>query len=47
MLQRVPDVLGGNSLYASVAVLVAGNQVLWTRLGEPVAKIVSACSPAC
>jgi uncharacterized membrane protein YeiH len=40
MLKRVPDVFGGNSLYASVAVLVAGNQVLWTRLGEPVAEIV-------
>jgi uncharacterized membrane protein YeiH len=40
MLQRVPDVFGGNSLYASVALLVAGNQVLWTRLGEPVAEIV-------
>jgi len=29
-------VFGGNALYASVAVLVAGKQVLWDRLGEPV-----------
>jgi uncharacterized membrane protein YeiH len=41
MLQRDPDVFGRNSLYASVAVLVAGNQVLWTQLGEPVAGTVT------
>jgi uncharacterized membrane protein YeiH len=35
MLQRVPAVFGGNSLYASVAVLVASMQVLCSELGEP------------
>jgi uncharacterized membrane protein YeiH len=40
MLQRVPAVFGDNALYASVAVLVASNQVVWTRLGEPVTGAV-------
>lgn len=35
MLQRVPAIFGGSSLYASVAVLVASMQVLCTELGEP------------
>ena len=37
LIQRVPAVLGGNGLYASVAIVVAGIQVLCTGLGLPVA----------
>ena len=35
MLQRIPAIFGGNALYASVAMLVAGIQVLCAGLGEP------------
>ncbi|MFI6521045.1 trimeric intracellular cation channel family protein [Spirillospora sp. NPDC050679] len=35
LLQRVPAILGGNALYASIAVLVASLQVLCSALGAP------------
>ena len=41
MLQRVPAVFGGNALYASVAVLVAGIQVVCTGLSEPVTGTIA------
>jgi uncharacterized membrane protein YeiH len=34
LVQRTPAVLGGNGLYASVAIVVAGIQVLFTSLGH-------------
>nr|WP_063792292.1 TRIC cation channel family protein [Nonomuraea pusilla] len=36
LVQRVPAVFGGNGLYASVAALVAGLQVICSALGVPV-----------
>lgn len=37
---RIPTVLGGNALYASVAVLVAAVQVAFTELGTPLTGTV-------
>ncbi|MES9604627.1 TRIC cation channel family protein [Actinomadura sp. NPDC000929] len=41
LLQRVPAVFGGNALYASVALVVAGIQVACSGLGAPVAGTVA------
>jgi len=40
LVQRVPAVLGGNALYATVAVMVAAIQVLGTQLGSPLTGTV-------
>lgn len=40
LTQRIPAVLGGNALYATVAVMVAAIQVLGTGLGSPLTGTV-------
>ncbi|MEO3784779.1 TRIC cation channel family protein [Actinocorallia sp. B10E7] len=40
LVQRIPAVLGGNALYATVAVMVSAIQVLGTQLGSPLTGTV-------